>query len=321
MMQTREKWKNDAESMLPPRDRVVERNRAITSRYANFYLRNRSLFKWAGMAAFASNQVGVALAFSELMQTPGRILSGGRREGGTGLFDAVGDVFGNALRMVMGLPLAALDFTARNALLDDLEKIRTGNNNIYEDIAWAHAAYMEGGLAEIEAAVTDDEREFLLDGFRLIDQGAALMKKGRDSERAVELVRQGNIMLLRHEQVNTLQPIFDAISPQGRIVVSFGSELNFDAAAPPGALPRASFADHFGYLETLSGQRSVIRSGDRWLWIEECVLPAWNAVDEQFESWDGVTARFRAMETGETNMLQEAVRFFSTLSFPDTAGR
>ncbi|ASQ91611.1 hypothetical protein CHL67_03980 [Prosthecochloris sp. GSB1] len=315
MKQSREKWKNDTESVLPPCDRVVERNRAITSRYASFYLRNQRLFKWAGMAAFASNQVGVALAFLEIMQTPGRILSGERKENKGGLFEGIGDIFGNGLRMVIGLPLAALDLAARNLLLDDLEKIRAGNNNIYDDIAWAHAAYIGGGLAEIEANITENEKEFLLDGFRLIDEGASLLKNGGDSVRAAALVRKGNIKLLRHEQINTLQPVFDAISPQGRIVVSFGSEMNFGEGAPPGASQRASFADHFGYVETLTGQRSVIRPDDRWRWIEDCVLPAWNAVDESFHSWKGVASRFNAMEAGETNLLQEAARFAATLSF------
>src|SRR5207245_284178 len=42
------------------------RNAAITATYAGWYLRNRSLFKWAGMAAFASHQVGVALGIDRI---------------------------------------------------------------------------------------------------------------------------------------------------------------------------------------------------------------------------------------------------------------
>ena len=315
MIRSKDEWKREVESGLPPQERFVERNRAITSHYARLYLANRGLFKWAGMAAFASNQVGMALALSELMHMPRRTLDGGEARNGGDLLQGVGDFFGDVLRMAAFLPLSALDFAAKNMLLDDLEEVRAGNNNIYNDIAWAHAAYLEGGLAEVEANIGEAERQYMLSGFALIDEGAALLKSGGDPRRAETLVRKGNVGLLRHEQTTTLQPIFDAISSAGRVAVSFGSELNFGEAAPPGTLQRASFADHFGYPDVLSGKRSVTSSEDRWQWIEENVLPAWRAVDEGFAEWKGAAARFRAMAAGETNLLQQAAHFGTTLSF------
>ena len=161
----------------------------------------------------------------------------------------------------------------------------------------------------------------MLSGFRLINEGADLQKSGKDITKAGALIREGNIMLLRHEQVNTLGPVFDAISPQGHIVVSFGSELNFGEAAPPGCSSRASFADHFGYLETLSGSRDVTDAEHRWQWIEENVLPAWHAVDEGLGTWEGAAKRFRAMAAGEPNLLQQISHFASTMSFLPELGR
>ena len=321
MIHSREEWKAVAESRLPPREDVVQRNRAITAHYARLYLDHHDIFKWAGMAAFASNQVGVALAFVEMMQTPGRMMENDGSEEQGDIFQGIGTLFAGAARTLFSLPFSVFDFAAKNILLNDLEEIRAGNNGIYNDIAWAHMAYLEGGLDEIEVNIAGNERELLLSGFRLIDEGAALRKSGENTAEAEALIRDGNIRLLKHEQINTLGPVFDAISPQGHIVVSFGSELNFGEAASPGHCSRASFADHFGYLETLSGSRDVTNAEHRWQWIEENVLPAWHAVDEGFGSWEGAAKRFRSMAEGEPNMLQQVSHFASTMSFLPELGQ
>lgn len=321
MIHSREEWKAVAESRLPPREEVVQRNRAITAHYARLYLDHHDIFKWAGMAAFASSQVGVALAFVEMMQAPGRIMGSDGREEQGDILQGIGTFFADSARTLFSLPFSVFDFAAKNILLNDLEEIRAGNNSIYNDIAWAHMAYLEGGLDEIEGNIAGNERELLLSGFRLIDEGAALRKSGKNTAEAEALVRDGNIRLLRHEQVNTLGPVFDTISPQGHIVVSFGSELNFGEAAPPGHCSRASFADHFGYIETLSGSRDVTNAEHRWQWIEENVLPAWYAVDEGFGNWEGTARCFRSMAAGEPNLLQQVSHFASTMSFlPELRG-
>lgn len=321
MLRSKEEWKADAESRLPSHEEIIQRNRAITSHYARLYVEHHDIFKWAGMAAFASGQIGVALAFVEMMLTPGRMMEKEAFLEQDDLFGGIGDFFTGALRTVFSLPFSVYDFAARNLLLNDLEEIRRGNNAIYEDIAWAHHAYLEGGLEEIGENISDSEREFLFSGFRMIDKGRVLLESDGDSEEAKVLIRNGNIKLLRHEQINTLGPVFDAISPQGRVVVSFGSELNFGEAAPSGCSPRASFADHFGYIETLTGTRSVTNAEHRWQWIEENVLPAWYAVDEGFFRWEGAKKRFRSLAEGEPNMLQQASHFASTMSFlPELGG-
>lgn len=324
MLQTKEEWKAAAESRLPPREEIIQRNRAITSHYARLYLDHYEIFKWAGMAAFASSQVGVALTFVEIMQTPAKMMDhdvGNRQEGNYNIIEGLGELFALAARAIFFLPFSIYDFASRNILLNDLEEIRKGNNAIYSDIAWAHMAYLEGGLKEVEDNVSENEHEFLLSGFRLIDEGAGLRKSDKNASKADALIREGNIRLLRHEQINTLGPIFEAISPQGRVVVSFGSELNFGEAAPPGHPSRASFADYFGYFNTLSGNRSVTNPEHRWQWIEECVLPAWYAVDEGFSRWEETVKRFRCMAEGEPNMFQQVFHFASTMSLLPVTGR
>ncbi len=323
MLRSKEEWKTAAESLLPSSERIVERNRAITAHYARLYLEHRDIYKWAGMAAFASSQVGVALAFSEMIQTPGRMMGDGSRNNKSekGFFEDLGGFFAGAAKTLLSMPVSVYEFAAKNILLNDLEEIRKGNNAIYNDIAWAHMAYLEGGLGEIEENVSDNEHEFLLSGFQMIDKGASLLKSGNDLPRAERLIREGNIKLLRHEQINTLGPVFESISPQGCVVVSFGSELNFGEASPPGYASRASFADHFGYFETLAGNKDITKAEHRWQWIEENVLPAWYVVDEGFGTCEGATKCFSSLAAGEPNILQQVSHFASTLSFLPELGQ
>lgn len=293
MLQSREVWKAAAEKRLPPEERIVERNRAITAHYAGLYLANRDRFKWAGMAAFASNQVGIALAVAELLLSPTRLLEGQDRKDDAALPNLT-DILGEATTALLSLPISLYDSAMRPLLLNDLETLRRGNNAIYEDIAWAHDAYSRGGLDELAASLESCERECIFEGFRMIDAGVSKLGAGKEQE-GREAIREGNRLLLRQEQKNTLKPIFDAISQQGQLLVSFGSELHFGQAAPPGAVARASFADHFGYLALLTGWKSVTRFEDRWQWIEENVLPAWYRVDDAFPDWPGGESRFREL--------------------------
>lgn len=276
MAKSRQEWIDEVESRIPPKNNIVERNRAITAQYASWYLRKPELFKWAGMAAFASRQVGLALAVAELMHGPGSLISAVRSDDDGPAADA-GKLLRQAVGALLSVPSIMHSLAARQLLLSDLDEIRHGNNSIYYDIAWAHAAYLEEGIVGIEQNCVPEEKEYMLGGFRLIDRGDRMLREGSNEEEARKAVREGNVLLLRHEQIRTLQPIFDAISPFGKIVVSFGSELDFPE---PGAKP--SFSTHAGYLETLFGWKSVTDSSCRWQWIEESVLPSWERLDSSF---------------------------------------
>src|SRR6266702_4258465 len=104
-------WQNRAQQGLPPPTAVLERNVAITAVYARLYLEHPAIFKWAGMAAFASHRVGMALVPYAFETVDEEV---------TGIADAHGHPSG------------------KEGLFQDLNLIRTVNNNIYNDIAWAH---------------------------------------------------------------------------------------------------------------------------------------------------------------------------------------
>jgi hypothetical protein len=150
----------------------------------------------------------------------------------------------------------------------------------------------------------------LLKGFRMIDEGSSLLEKGANEEEARRKIREGNVLLLRHEQINTLQPVFDAISSQGRIVVSFGSELDFSGALHN---TKASFSTYSGYFETLAGMKSVTDAGCRWQWIEHDVLPAWERVDSTFSSDSLLKKQLESFVAGESAMIHQVKEFAANL--------
>ncbi|WP_076791090.1 hypothetical protein [Chlorobium sp. KB01] len=275
MARSKEEWIELLEHRLPPLDRIADRNRAITAHYARWYLEKPELFKWSGMAAFASRQVGVALGVCELLHAPEHRESTDEQQGGLSSFDA-GKLLQNSLNNLLFIPSFMHSVAAQQFFLADLDQLRLGNNNIFADIGWAHALFLESGFGAVEKCCGPKEQEFLFEGFRRIDEGNQLIGRGVDEERARALIWEGNVLLLRHEQISTLQPIFDAISQQGRILISFGSELDFSGGV------RASFSTYSGYFETLTGMKSVTDSRHRWQWIEHDVLPAWKRMECTF---------------------------------------
>jgi len=54
-------WKEFAQAKLPLPCYINQRNQKITCIYATLYNQFPKMFKWAGMASFASHKVGLAL--------------------------------------------------------------------------------------------------------------------------------------------------------------------------------------------------------------------------------------------------------------------
>ncbi len=309
MNRSKEEWIKQLETGLPLKEKIVERNRAITARYAEWYLQKPALFKWSGMAAFASRQVGIALAFSEMMHAPEQMIQQEEASDG-GFFLDPGKLFRSAVNSLLAIPSFMHSAASRQLFLADLDEIRRGNNSIYADIAWAHAAYLECGIGEIEKNCIGEEEEYLLKGFRMIDEGSRLLDKGAQKEEASRIIREGNVLLLRHEQINTLQPVFDAISSQGRIVVSFGSELDFSGSLHN---TKASFSTYSGYFETLAGIKSVTDAGFRWQWIEQDVLPAWERVDSTYSPESLLKKQLESFIVGESTMIHQVKEYAANL--------
>jgi hypothetical protein len=258
----RQQWKEEAQRGLPAPGLVRERNQAITARYAGFYLDCQALFKWAGMAVFASHQVGEALLPYDFS-----LLEGG---------------VPNWKDPKRELPLPP-------RLVQELELLRTTNNKVYDDIAWAHLAYRApaGGLAVVEAGLADlSTHQRMLDGFRNIDEGRELLKGNALAQmQGISRIWLGNQLLLEHEQTVMVQPAFEELGPKFEFVLSESTHLKFDAEEFNVFTRYQTSFWLFMFtrgvlflLRTLS--LPEIRSLDqRWYWIQKRVLRIWKYLD------------------------------------------
>ena len=302
-MPTRDEWQAQLERQLPPPTSFVARNRAITAHYARWYLQEPWLFQWAGMAAFASDQVGVALALVELLNAPHGIVAETTPQA-QNLLDFGTALYGQILGVALNLPLALHDTATRALLLNDLELIKQGNDAIFADIGWAHLAYATEGIKAIEANARDSTQASVLEGFRMLDEGAHRLSKAGDDQTGAALIRQGSVTLLRHEQLEVLPPFFARTSAFGRVLASVGAWLDFEGAV--GLVGQPWFTGHVGPLAVITNQRNVTNETERWAWIEQDVLPKWTRVSAAYNEQSALHRRLLAFAAEAPTMLQQA---------------
>jgi hypothetical protein len=256
-------WKALAEGLLTDQACVFHRNLEISSRYAWIYTRLPACFKWAGMAAFASYHVRLALLPFRLDVDR------------TGFVD---------------IPYSL--HRHRPLLIEDVDTIRAINNGIFDDIFWAHLAYdaCEDGMDRLRALLAG-ERHYaaVLAGFEAIERGRLILEDPAASAEhrrtAEDLIWGGNIRLLEHEQRALVQPSFDRLSCGFARLFSLGSALSFEVR---GLRHEARYFTSF-YLSSLGpGIPEVLRArawprmtryDDRWRWITTSVVPRFRRLE------------------------------------------
>ncbi len=260
MAHTIEFWRDLVMARLPPAWQVIERNHAITAQYARWYAGHPGIFKWAGMAAFASYRVGIAL-------TPYLI-----------------GVSENSDRMMSVERIDQSNVAPER--LPDLDLLRATNTAVYEDIGWAHEAYAQGGLAEVEQAAGLPRYAELVEGFRQIDRGWRLQHGPHPVATGIDLVWTGNQGLLFHEQFRIIQPNLRDLRLDFVVFISALTILEFWID------PLAVFPDRltcFFLAMLVYGGSMLLRTRSlpdfrifehRWFWITERALPLWRRLDE-----------------------------------------
>ena len=258
----RQQWMRRLEESLPPETAVTARNHAITSQYARWYLHSPDLLKWAGAAAFASHRVGLALLPYDLIVEDGNAI-------------AIANTIDNSIDELV--------------LLSDLDLVRQTNNLVFADIGWAHLAYLspDGGIGIIEQASQEGNvAQELLDGFRAIEKGQKLLiDSDADRSTADSYIWQGNSILLRHEQLNTVQKQFDKFQKSFSIFLSIATTMDFDAnnlLIDWGT--HTSFTKYMwtgGFLTLLLTMScpDITNFQHRWRWVQKRVFPIWRHVD------------------------------------------
>src|ERR687898_547824 len=256
-------WKALADGLLTNQSCVFHRNLEISSRYAWMYKLLPAYLKWAGMAAFASYHVRLALY-------PFRLDT-----------DRTGYV---------DIPRSVARH--RPFLAEDVNTIRATNNAIFDDIFWVHLAYSsaEDGIDCLRALI-GAERHYagLLSGFEAIDRGRRVLESGTPSAEARrmadDLIWEGNVQLLEHEQRVVVQPNFDRVSRAFARLFSMGSTLSFEVH---GFRNERSYFTSF-YLYSLArgipqalrahAWPRITRFDERWRWIEASIVPRFRRFD------------------------------------------
>ena len=279
-------WKALAEGLLTNQSCVFHRNLEISSRYAWIYKHLPACFKWAGMAAFASYHVRLVLYPFRLDTDRG----------------GYADIPRSLARQ-------------RALLLDDVNTIRETNNDIFDDIFWAHLAYCsaDDGIERLRALLRP-ERHYgpLLAGFEAIDEGRAVLEdetaSPTDRRAADDLIWHGNVQLLEHEQRAVVQPNFDRLSCKFARLFSLGSALSFEVRGVRQEL--AYFSSFYLYsfgrgiprvLRTQAWPR-LTRFDDRWRWIVTAIVPRFRRLDADVRLVDSSLRRIfdEALEYGSS---------------------
>ena len=256
-------WKALADGLLTDQPCVFHRNLEISSRYAWMYKFLPACFKWAGMAAFASHHVRLALFPFRLDRD---------RAGYVDIPHSLG--------------------RRKLLLMADVNTIRETNNAIFDDIFWVHLAYVtaEDGIGRLRALL-GPERHYasVLRGFEAIDRGRRLLEDGTATAEARrtahELIWEGNVQLLEHEQRALVQPNLDRLSCAFARLFSIGSALTFEVR---GVRHEASYFTSFylysltrGIPQALHAQAwpRITRFDDRWRWIATSIVPRFRRFD------------------------------------------
>ena len=256
-------WQALAEGLLTNQSCVFHRNVEISSRYAWIYKFLPACFKWAGMAAFASHHVRLALFPFRLDRDR------------TGYVD---------------IP-HSLD-RQKALLMDDVNTIRATNNAIFNDIFWVHLAYStaEDGIERLRALL-GPERHYapVLSGFEAIHRGRRVLEDRTASAEARrtadDLIWEGNVQLLEHEQRALVQPNFDRLSCAFARLVSMGSATNFEVR---GVRQEASYFTSFYLYSLTRGIPQVVRAhmwpritcfDNRWRWLVASIIPRFRRFD------------------------------------------
>jgi hypothetical protein len=256
-------WKAVADGLLSDPCCAFHRNVEISSRYAWMYTLRPACFKWAAMAAIASHHVRLAL-FPLRLDTDR-----------TGYVDIP-----HSLRRPKLL------------LTGDVNTIRATNNAIFDDLFWVHLAYVsaDDGIDHLRALLQADRHYApVLAGFEAIDQGRRVLEDQRASaqarQRAGDLIWDGNIKLLEHEQRALVQPQFDRLSRASAWLVSIGSATSFEVRGARQEI--ADFTSFYLYSFTRGIPHAlrarawprITRFEDRWRWLVTSVVPRFRRFD------------------------------------------
>lgn len=250
-------WKKNTENLLPSPEQVIQRNKAITGQYARIYDQKSELFKWAGMAAFASYHIGMSLIPFNWVDIK-----------------------------LIELPEAL----KKDGFKNDLQLIRLLNNRIFDDIGWVHLAYLdkEGGIELLRKLLTNEPHySAILAAFEKIEQGKEFLKI--NPKKGKQLIWEANTEILWHEQSAVVQPIFNKLGSIFSRAMSLCASFDYKVSHL-----KTDWRTHSSFILFMlfNGFDKVRKTGfipivtnldHRWHWIENSLLGIWKKTDNTDE--------------------------------------
>ncbi len=250
------KYRDEAEAIVAPHDDDPRaRNRAISAAYADLYLKNPD-FVWAGLAAYASKQVGCAMdSATHAINVGGKLLPG------------------VALLPPVGPGIAAYGGGAAGAAAYTRDMLGKGNRELFMDIHPIHRFYQEEGFERMKAcagARTPPLEPEALAGFEALTRG--------DHKESLK-------QIAFHEQLNILQPlIYDDYLMQ-RILVA--NETGIPLTSPAKLVlgsgcesgPTSSFSEG-GFNKGSQGRvPELYDASERMNWILQGAAPMYEEIE------------------------------------------
>ncbi|MDC7998662.1 DUF2515 family protein [Gilvibacter sediminis] len=243
---------------LPPEEDVIRRNRTITAYYAKMYRSEPKLYKWAGMAAFASFHIGEKLklwnwhksgikTFSETCQKKNRNIE------------------------------------------DDFQIIRIINNRIFMEIGSLHLAFSQLDYSLFkEQLIESKKHKIIIEAFEKLQK----VKKDNYAKKSEELVWEANVEILYHEQSLVVQPMFNKLtstfSSAMSLIASFDYTVNHKKTNWKLNSRFISFMLTKGFWVTKKQGYlpNVTNFKQRWFWITEDLLKKWQQIENKTNSVD-----------------------------------
>jgi hypothetical protein len=240
---------------LPPEEKVIKRNRTITTYYAQLYQNEPQLYKWAGMAAFASFHIGEKLKMWDWESS--------------------------------GIKSFATTCLKKNKTLeDDFQIIRIINNRIFNEIGGLHLAFCQMDFVSFQSLLLVEGRhKLIINAFDKLNTAREQLKKNGITKDIEELIWDANTEILWHEQSEVVQPLFDKLSNLFSgfmtIFASFDYKINHHKTS--WKIPSA-----FILFMLFNGYRLIIKSRmipkvthlqHRWYWICNDLLKKWRRIE------------------------------------------
>ncbi len=257
-------WQALVEGQLTNMCCAFHRNMEISSRYAWMYNLQPARFKWAAMAAFASHHVRLAL-FPLRLDTDG---------GG-----------------YVDIPRS---LGRKRLLTADVDTIRATNNAIFNDIFWVHLAYAsaDDGIERLRVLLRPEPSyASVLAGFETIDRGSRVLEDATASvetrRAADDLIWEGTVQLLEHEQRALVQPHFDR--PLVRVRQARLGRRDHELRGAGMRREVAYFTSFYlhalrrGVPHSLGEHRwpRITHFEDRWRWLETSVVPRFRRLEAE----------------------------------------